>query len=138
MMFSITGLVELVIHLVILLIVGPEHSLVHKSSGTILELSYFGTKIPLSKNIEKLNWNINVFEYRCNYLSSKNRDTIVLSSKCNIGNPVWSANDSMQLQLALFLRQIDTCTLFPHKCILRLQQVVSVLSIIQKHQETHE
>ena len=60
MMFSITGLVELVIHLVILLIVGPEHSLVHKSSGTILELSYFGTKIPLSKNIEEIE-----LEYQC-------------------------------------------------------------------------
>ena len=37
-----------VIHLVLQLIIGPEHGLVHISSGITLELSYFGTKRPLS------------------------------------------------------------------------------------------
>ena len=37
-----------VIHLVLQLIIGPEHGLVHISSRMTLDLSYFGTKTPLS------------------------------------------------------------------------------------------
>ena len=37
-----------VIHLVLRLIIVPEHGLVQMSSGMTLDLSYFGTKIPLS------------------------------------------------------------------------------------------
>ena len=36
------------IHLVLRLITGPEHGLVHISSGMTLGFSYFGIKIPLS------------------------------------------------------------------------------------------
>ena len=36
-----------VIHLLLQLIIGPEHDLVHISSGMTLELSYLGTKRPL-------------------------------------------------------------------------------------------
>ena len=36
-------------HLVIHMIIGPEHDLLHISPGTKLDLLYFGTQIPLSK-----------------------------------------------------------------------------------------
>ena len=73
------------IHLLIWLIIGTEHCLVHISSGMITCLSYLGIKWTIViLFLEKTHCNINVFHYWCNSFRFNDVNTagVILTIYC--------------------------------------------------------
>ena len=93
-----------VIHLLLWLIIGPEHGLVHIYADMTLDLSYFGIKIPLS-NCSCRKWiGISMcLTLGVTLLYSTTEIKLVFYSQFNVGASVWSYRASMYLQNTLFL-----------------------------------
>ena len=78
-----------VINLLLCLIIGPEHGLVHISAGMTLEFSYFGTKIPLSNYSCRNHILMSMcLTLRVTILDSTTEIQIVLSYLCTVVEPV--------------------------------------------------
>ena len=85
-----------VIHLVIRLIIGPGHGLMHTSSGMTLELSYFGIKRPLSNFYCRKQTGISMcLTMGVALLASTTDIQLVFSSQYTVGAPGWIAKASM-------------------------------------------
>ena len=91
-----------VIHLVLLLIIGPEHGFVHISAGMTLDFSYFGRKRPLSNCYCRKQTGISIcLTLGVTILASTTEIQLVLSSQCTVSAPVYSAKASMYLRITL-------------------------------------
>ena len=104
-----------VIHLVLRLIIGPEHGLVHISSGMTLDFSYFGRKRLLSNFSCRKQTGISMcLTLGVTILSSTTEIRLVLYSQCYVGAPVWSAKASMYLRITLvFLTALYIHIIYP-------------------------
>ena len=89
-----------VIHLVIRMIIGTEHSLVHISAGMTLEFSYFGRKRPLSNCSCRKQTGISMcLTLGVTLLAPTTEIQLVLSYQCTVGALVWSAKASRYLRI---------------------------------------
>ena len=87
-----------VIHLLLRMIIGPEHVLVHISAGMTLEFSYLGRKRPLSNFSGRKQTGISIcLTLGVTLLASTIQVQLLLSYQCvcTVGSPVCSANVSV-------------------------------------------
>ena len=88
------------IYLLLQLIIGPKHGLVHISSGITLDFSYFGIKRPLSNfSCRKQTGILTCLTIGVNILASTTEIQLVLSSQYNVGATVWRDKDYMYLRI---------------------------------------
>ena len=91
-----------VIHLVLRLIIGLDHGLVHISDGMILDFSYFIIKRLLSNISSRKQTGISIYlALGVTLLASTTEIQLLLYYKCTVGVPVWSSKSSMYLWITL-------------------------------------
>ena len=104
-----------VIHLVLQVIIGPEHGLVDISTRMTLDFSYFGRKRPLSNFSCRNQTGITLcLTLGVTILASTKDIKLVLSSHFTVGAPVWIDKASMYLRITLFfLTALYMHTIYP-------------------------
>ena len=88
------------IYLVLQLIIGPEHGLVHIYTGMKIDFSCFGIKIPLLYCSFRNQTGMSIcLTLGVTVLASKTEIIILFYSQCTYVAPVWSDRSSMYLRM---------------------------------------